>query len=89
MSDAIHSKMPVSSEIVIFCFPSPILKDEYVSHTFVYDGSCNHPVNTNRSDAPKYLSTEVSILNNICWLFKTCISILNKILHFCAVCTFA
>ncbi len=35
--------------------------------------------------SPKNLTTDVSILNNARWLSKTCISILNAILHFCAV----
>ncbi len=51
MHDASHSKKPTISEIQIICFPSPILKDEYVSHTSLYNGSCNHRVDTNRSDA--------------------------------------
>jgi hypothetical protein len=52
-------------DIVIFCFPSPILKDEYVSHTSIYNGSCKQNVDTNRSDVPisKYVSTMISLLN--------------------------
>jgi hypothetical protein len=82
MHDSIHSKMPTISKIVIFCFPSPILKDEYVSHNSLYDGSCNRRVHTNRSDAPisKKLSNKMSIHNNVHWISKTCILILNKIL---------
>jgi hypothetical protein len=62
-------------DIVIFHFPSPILKDECVSHTSVYDGPCSRCVDTNTSDAPisKNLSTTMSILNNIVgslkWVF--------------------
>jgi hypothetical protein len=43
---------PTISEIQIIRFPSPIQKDKYVSHTSLYDGSCNLYVNTNKSDAP-------------------------------------
>jgi hypothetical protein len=35
--------------------------------------------------SPKIVSTDVSILNNARWISKTCISILNETLHFCAV----
>jgi hypothetical protein len=49
------------------CFPSPILKDKYVSHSSKYNGSCKHHVDTNRSDTPiSYnVSTPMSILNNV------------------------
>jgi hypothetical protein len=50
-----------------FCFPSPILKDKYVSHTSIYNGSCKRRVDTNRSDTPisKNVSTTMSILKNV------------------------
>jgi hypothetical protein len=35
--------------------------------------------------SPKIFSTDMSILNNARWIYKPCISIVNKILHFCAV----
>jgi hypothetical protein len=35
--------------------------------------------------SPKVSQTDVSILNNARWISKTCISILDKILHLCAV----
>jgi hypothetical protein len=42
MHDASHSNNANNQQdIVMFCFPIAILKDEYVSHTFVYNGSCN------------------------------------------------
>jgi hypothetical protein len=65
--NAIHSKMPTISKMMIVHFLSPILKDEYVSHTSVYNGSCNHCVDTNRLDAPisRNLTTIMSILSNI------------------------
>jgi hypothetical protein len=50
-----------------FRFPSPILKDKFVSHTSIYIGSCKQCVDTNRSDVPisKNVSTTISILNNV------------------------
>jgi hypothetical protein len=52
---------------MMFCFPSPILKDEYVTHTSIYNWSCKRCVDTNRSDVPisKNVSTMMSILNNV------------------------
>jgi hypothetical protein len=72
--------MPTISKIMIFCFPSPILKDEYVSHTFVFNGSCNCRVNTNKSDAPfsKNLSTDVSILITFAGSLKCVLQYLTK-----------
>jgi hypothetical protein len=71
MRDVSHSTTDMIREIlvdiVIFCFPSPILKDEYVSHTSIYNGSCKRHVNTSRSDVPisKNVSTTMSTLNNV------------------------
>jgi hypothetical protein len=50
-----------------FCFPSPILKDKYVSHTSIYNGFCKRRVNTNRSDTAisKIVSATMSILNDM------------------------
>ncbi len=42
----------LSARSEYFTFPKPILKDEYVSHTSLYNGSCNRLVHTNRPDAP-------------------------------------
>jgi hypothetical protein len=72
--------MPTISKIMILRFTSPILKDEYVSHTSVYNGSCNRCVNTNRSDAPisKNLSTTMSILNNVVGSLKRVFQYLTK-----------
>ncbi len=63
---------PTISEIQIIRFPSPIQKDKYVSHTSLYDGSCNLCVNTNSLMhlSPKIFSTDVSILNNARWISK-------------------
>jgi hypothetical protein len=57
----------------------------YASHTSLCDGACNHRVYTNRPDTPisKYSSTDMSVLNMICWISKTYILILNNILHLC------
>ncbi len=30
----------ISQDIMKFCFPCPILKDKYVSHSSKYNGSC-------------------------------------------------
>ncbi len=66
-----HSTTDMISEIlcdtVIFCFPSRILKDEYVSHTSIYNGSCKQHVDSNRSGKPisKYVSSTISLLNNV------------------------
>ncbi len=70
-----------------FTFPNPIFKDKYISHTLLYNGSCNRLVHTNRPNAPisKYSSTDVSILNINHWISKTVILILNEILHLSAV----
>ncbi len=67
-------------------FSNLILKDKYVSHTSLCNGSCNCCVRTNRPDTPisKHSSTNVSICNIVCWISKTYILIL-KILHLRAV----
>jgi hypothetical protein len=66
-----------------FAFPSPILNNKYVSHTSLYNGSCNRCVHNNRPNAPisKYSSTDVSILNINHRISKIYISILDEILH--------
>ncbi len=70
-----------------FAFPNPILKDKYVSHTSLYNGSCNCCVHTNSPNATisKYSSTDVSILNIDRWISKINILMLNTILHLRAV----
>ncbi len=61
-----------------FAFPYPILKDKYVSHTSLCNGSWNHYIHTNnRPNTPisKYSSTDMSILNIVHWITKTYILI--------------
>ncbi len=82
MRDVSQSKNANNQQdIVIFHFPSSILKDECVSHISVYDDSCNHCVNTNSSDAPisKNLLTTMSIiLNNVIGFLKRVFQYLIK-----------
>ncbi len=79
----------ISWDIMKFCFPSPILKDKYVSHTSIYKWSCKRRVDTNRSDTPisKNISTMMSILNNVIGSLERVFQYLTEScsMHFCMV----
>ncbi len=75
---------PARSEY--FASPNPILKDKYISHTSLYNGSCHRHVHTNRPGTPisKYSSTDVSILNIDRWISK----IYTILLYLSKYCTY-